>query len=151
MGIEYNRCTLVEAYIRLYMEKNGFHFMLLKFRNLRLSVKFRKTITDMNIGLNKQYGFTLIEFVCVIAIIGILSILVAPSWSGTSLGMIGQAQELANDIRYAQNLAMTTGQRYRWVKTASNTYQIQNNFGTAIVLTQGRTTVTFRTGMHSVL
>ena len=56
MGIEYNRCTLVEAYIRLYMEKNGFHFMLLKFRNLRLSVKFRKTITDMNIGLNKQCG-----------------------------------------------------------------------------------------------
>src|SRR5690349_20375458 len=96
--------------------------------------------------LARQTGFTLIVLVMVIIILTLILTVLIFSWPGTTLRLGGQAQQLANDIRYAQSLAMTKGQRYRWIKTASNAYQIQNNSGIAIILAQGNTTVTFATG-----
>jgi prepilin-type N-terminal cleavage/methylation domain-containing protein len=101
----------------------------------------------MDIILKKQQGFTLIELVMVIIIISILSVMVVFSWPGTTINLANQAQQVTNDIRYTQSLAMTKGQRYRWVKTASNAYQIQDNSGTPIKLSQGNTLVTFGAGI----
>jgi len=93
-------------------------------------------------------GFTLLELLLVVSIIGLLSMAALfSSWQGTNINLAGQAEQLANDIRYAQSLAMTKGQRYRWVETSSTTYQIQNNSGTAIILAQGNTTVTLSSGI----
>jgi prepilin-type N-terminal cleavage/methylation domain-containing protein len=91
---------------------------------------------------HKHHGFTMIELIMVISIIGILSVFAFFALQNTSMNIGAQAQQIANDLRYAQSLAMAKGERYRWVKTSSNTYQIQNNAGTAITLNLGNTTVT---------
>lgn len=101
----------------------------------------------MDIMLNRQQGFTLIEAVMVIIIIAILTVFAFSAWQGPTINLGGQAQQLANDVRYAQSLAMTKGQRYRWVKTSANTYQIQNNAGSAILLAGGTTTATLNSGI----
>jgi len=100
-----------------------------------------------DVALKNQRGFTLLELVIILGILAIISVYVFSSLPNTTLSLSGQAQQLANDIRYTQSLAMTKGQRYRWVKKSSTTYQIQNNSGTPIILSQGNTTVTFGTGI----
>lgn len=91
--------------------------------------------------MKKPLGFTLVEMVVVILVIGVFSTFVYFSLQNTPLNLAAQAEQLANDIRYAQTLAMTTSVRYRWIKTTSNSYQIQNSSGTPIILAQGNTTV----------
>ncbi len=97
--------------------------------------------------LSKQAGFTLFELIIVIILMAILSLGVYLKWPGSSINLAAEAQQIANDIRYAQSLAMTNGQRYRFVKTSANTYQIVNNAGTAIKLALGNTTMTLNSGI----
>jgi len=64
-------------------------------------------------GMVKESGFTIIELVAVIVLLGILAISILPrSPTKGSLTIAGQAQQLASDIRYVQYLSMTRGQRF---------------------------------------
>ena len=56
-------------------------------------------------------GFTLIELIMVIVLIGILAVSVVPKFIDTSaISLHGAAAMIAADIRYAQELAMGTNQ-----------------------------------------
>jgi prepilin-type N-terminal cleavage/methylation domain-containing protein len=101
----------------------------------------------VKMDLHGESGFTLIELVLVIVIMSFLSVGVYIAWPGSTINLKGQADQIASDIRYAQALSMTKGERYRWVKTSSTTYQITNSSGTAILLAGGSTTVTLNSGM----
>jgi len=94
----------------------------------------------------KENGFTILEIVIVIIIVGILSVFASSRWGSTSLSTDGQGEQIANDIRYAQALAMTRNDRYRFVRTSATTYQVLNSAGTAISLAGG-TTTTLGTGI----
>lgn len=62
----------------------------------------------------KARGFTLIELVMVLVLIGILAVFAAPRLGNiTSIKSGAFTEKLRADIRYAQNLAMTQNQRYR--------------------------------------
>lgn len=93
-------------------------------------------------GIHEQQGFTLIELVCVIIILSILNVGIFISWPRTQINVGAQAQQIANDIRFTQSLSMTKGQEYRWVITSSNTYQILNSSGAAVLNPMGSTTTT---------
>ncbi len=61
-----------------------------------------------------QKGFTLIELVMVLVLVGILAVFVAPKLGDiTSTNAGAFTDKLRADIRYAQNLAMTRNRRYR--------------------------------------
>jgi prepilin-type N-terminal cleavage/methylation domain-containing protein len=93
-------------------------------------------------------GFTLIELIIVIVVVSILAIIPFLNWPSSSISLDGQAQQLANDIRYAQSLSMTKAQRYRLViTTGSSSYQILNTAGTAVRFASGNTTVTLNSGI----
>jgi len=98
-------------------------------------------------AISKQTGFTLIELVIVIVLLGILSTGIYFNWPGATINLGGQVNQLADDLRYTQSLSMTTGSRYRLVKTSATTYQIVNSAGTAIKLALGNTTMTLNSGI----
>jgi prepilin-type N-terminal cleavage/methylation domain-containing protein len=102
--------------------------------------------------MNKPYfksmlGFTLIELVLVIMVIGVLAVRISLNISNASINVGAQAQQLASDIRYTQSLSLASGQRYYLIKQSSTTYQIKKADGSAIPMAGGSTTVTLNTGI----
>ncbi len=59
----------------------------------------------MKFGVGSS-GFTLIELIMVILVIGILAVVAAPRFAGHSMELGGAAKKLAMDIRYCQELNM---------------------------------------------
>lgn len=72
----------------------------------------------------RKSGFTLIELAVVI-IVAIVFLAIEIKW-GTVTNITAQAIQLADDIRYTQNLSMARNQRYKLV-TSSSGYVIQND------------------------
>lgn len=97
--------------------------------------------------LTKVFGFTLIELIIVIIVVSILSVSAFQSFSNPSNMLVNpQADQVMNDIRYAQALSMTQNVRYCFVGTSSNNgasfnaYQIVNSStGVALTLSKGQT------------
>lgn len=102
---------------------------------------------DPKNAVSVHAGFSLIELIIVILLIGILSVMVMPrdTMRITNLGY--EARHLFNDVRYVQALSEFSGQRYRWVKLSSSSYQITNESGSPIVLPSGGTQYTFGSGI----
>jgi len=77
-------------------------------------------------------GFTLIELIVVLTLVGILAFVAWPRLSQNALELSSQAEQVATDIRYAQNLSMTRGAalgaqgRYCIFFTATG-YQLRSN------------------------
>lgn len=92
-------------------------------------------------------GVTLIELMLVILVIGILSVVAGPTFRATQANVSQEAYRVLNDVRYAQALSMTTGFRYRWVRSSSSTYQILSESGVPVVLPTGGTTLTLSNGV----
>lgn len=67
----------------------------------------------------KRSGFSLIELVVILIVLGILAASLLPRSTDRSISVGAQADQLAGDIRYVQSLAMTQGQRYRINLTAT--------------------------------
>jgi prepilin-type N-terminal cleavage/methylation domain-containing protein len=92
-------------------------------------------------------GFTILEIILVILIIGVIGMTVTPKWTGQSLSLQYEAVRVLNDIRFAQAMSLATGQRYRWVQISSTSYQITDESGSAIMLPNGGNTLVLTNGV----
>ena len=74
-----------------------------------------------------QRGFTLVELVVVLVLLGIVAATVGVRMSGASSNLGAQADQLASDIRGAtfQSLSMTRAQRH-CIAFAAASYQVTN-------------------------
>ncbi|MEX2163359.1 MAG: GspH/FimT family pseudopilin [Sulfuricaulis sp.] len=78
-------------------------------------------------------GFTLMELVVIIVLVAILAFTVVPRYlSKGSIDVSIMAEQLANDIRFTQSLAMTSGNGNRINLTAA-AYQITTSSGGPVV------------------
>lgn len=72
-----------------------------------------------------QTGFTLVELIIVIVVLGIMSAYAVMKGSSPAVVTLpSQAQKLASDIRHAQTLAYTMGQRMRVTKITTSSYSV---------------------------
>jgi len=60
-------------------------------------------------GPSMKQGFTLIELIMVLTVVGVLAFIAWPRLSQNTLELSSQAEQVASDIRYAQSLSMTRG------------------------------------------
>lgn len=95
---------------------------------------------------HRPYGFSILELIIALVIIGILTIFITVAWPGSSINLHAQAAAVANDIRYAQSLSMAKGQRFYFIKTSSTSYQIRGADNQPIALPSGNTTATLDQG-----
>jgi prepilin-type N-terminal cleavage/methylation domain-containing protein len=102
-----------------------------------------EVITAMH---HKKKGFTLIEFIIVIVLLAILSVSIGIFFTD-SPNFDMQAKLLASDIRNAQLLSMSHGERYRFVILSSTSYTIQNSSSANIIMSNGNTSVSFGAGI----
>ncbi|MBI5041493.1 MAG: type II secretion system protein [Gammaproteobacteria bacterium] len=95
-----------------------------------------------------QTGFTLIELVMVIVIIGILAAMAAPRMSLTDSSVHAQAAQIARDIRHAQMLAMTQGRTLTF-QSLGGSYRCTDSTSTVITdpATQQPFTFTLNNGV----
>jgi len=89
-------------------------------------------------------GFTIVELVMVVVLIGILAVSVVPKFVDTSaFSLAGGAAMAAADIRYTQELAMGTHSSKTIVFTTSNTYYTVNsqtvNLPSRVTISSGAT------------
>lgn len=77
--------------------------------------------------LNRTDGFTLLEIVVVVVILGILALVVAPVLGRVvgGMGIKTEALKLAEDVRYAQHSALSEGRMFRLaLDKSTGTYQV---------------------------
>jgi prepilin-type N-terminal cleavage/methylation domain-containing protein len=92
-------------------------------------------------------AFTLIELTIVIVIVAILAVIAMIAWPGQGINASAQAERLASDIRYVQNLAMTKHQRYR-INFSSSQYTLTDNASNGVIHpTTGSSVVSLPSGM----
>ncbi len=75
-----------------------------------------------------QNGFTLIELIVVIVIVGILSYAVVANWSDAheNLQINATILKMASDVRYARDLALTEGMGSRvYIDVSNNLYYLK--------------------------
>lgn len=81
-----------------------------------------------------QSGFTLVELMIVVVLLSILAIFVTQNTSGLQGVNLGAAsKKMQSDLRYAQNLAMTTGDSHGLQVLGPTTYRIYNVVTNAVV------------------
>ncbi len=79
-----------------------------------------------------QCGFTLIELVTVLVMLGIVSALALPRWSPSDSTVATQADRLARDLRHAQSLALSQGRRLTFDVQSAGSYRVTDNGGNTV-------------------
>lgn len=76
-------------------------------------------------------GFTIIELIITIVIVGIMAVFVTSLFPGRSIDLSSQANQLAEDILFVQQLSFASQDNYKIGFVSASCYQMYNPDGTA--------------------
>ncbi len=95
-----------------------------------------------------KYGWTLIELVIIIVLIGILAVVVAPRITTDDFKVEAEVTSLIANIRYAQHKSMVSGGGWSII-FQSNSYTIKDDAGNIPTLPGGENPVTTKYNLSS--
>ena len=84
----------------------------------------------------------MIELVIVLVLVAVLAAYALPRLNANALQVMPVAEQIAAEIRYAQNLAMTRSKAHAFVATG-NTISIRDEDNNTVALSNGQGSVTF--------
>lgn len=88
-------------------------------------------------------GMTMIELVIVMVLVSALAFFAIPRLNTTGLQVVPVAEQMAAEIRYAQNLAFTRSQPHQFtIDVGSESYSISSN-GSPVGLSNGESSGSF--------
>ena len=87
----------------------------------------RQTFAASDLHEKRSAGFTLIESVVVVVLLGILAIYATPKFDAGTMTLDAQVRTVASNIQRTQNLAVTTGSTALFCVLTTTSYFIQVN------------------------
>ena len=87
---------------------------------------------------NSNFGFTLIELIITMVVVGLIGTILFVGWPGKTSLVISQAAQLAQDLRYARHYAISHEISTRITfNVASKQYALTNNATSAAIILPG--------------
>jgi MSHA pilin protein MshC len=86
---------------------------------------------------NKLFGFTLVELVIVILIVGIIALVVAPRFTTSGFNEDADVTRFLINVKYARHRSMVTGNLFGVKFDSLKTYSIVDSDGNTIELPSG--------------
>jgi prepilin-type N-terminal cleavage/methylation domain-containing protein len=77
-------------------------------------------------------GFTLIELVLVVLLVGILTVVVSARWPGSSTTLQSYADHLNADLDLARSIALSRGESVSIKSSVGNSYSISDSSGSTL-------------------
>ncbi len=77
-------------------------------------------------------GFTLIELVLVLLLVGILTVVASARWPGSSITLQSYADHLNADFDLARSMALSRGESVSIKSSSGNSYSITDSSGSAL-------------------
>lgn len=74
-------------------------------------------------------GWTLLELVAVLVLLGILAATALPRWEGSALELAARTEQLAMDLRLTQAMAIGRGEDWELVQSGIHGYALRNGAG----------------------
>ena len=86
--------------------------------------------------LSSSHGFTMLEVICVLLLVGIISAVIISRTLDNSIELIGEMEIVKGHLRYAQTRAMNSNQSWG-INFSGSSYTLEENGATSVTALPG--------------
>ena len=111
--------------------------ILLQSPSVKVAAMKQRAYADYpNTSLTSSNGFTLLEIICVLLLIGIVTTVVLSRTMNHSVEIIAEMEVVKGHLRYAQSRAMNSNQSWG-INFSSSSYTLEENGATSVTALPG--------------